>query len=136
MSMESASDYDGADGVVKIQLLVAAQSQDLLRQSIGGKRPSGDDHDRAVFVDARNFFALHNLDPAASAFDGCKVTGFGKLFAVDGQRVSGGNGSLSARFPSAASQHGAFPLSAARGAVFSLSDFSEFEQTNSAKFVV
>ena len=68
------------------------------------------------------------------ALDG-RGHGFGKFVAIDGQRMSGGNRRLRAISISSEPARRISSFSS-QGAVFSVSDFSEFEHTSSAKFAV
>ena len=106
---------DGTDGVVEVKLLAAAQAQDLARQRVGRERSGGDDRDRIVFVDARDFLA-HDFDQRLALRSPSspprQIFRDRQPARVRRERRSG------ARSPSAANRRGASLLSAATARCF------------------
>ena len=122
---------DGADGVVKGELAAAGEPGDLGAKGGRGERSGGDDGE-LLGIERRNLFPVNG--DAAFLLDGASHQSR-KFHPVDSQGVPAGTALASAQLSRAEPARRISCLSS-QGAVFSLSDLSELEQTNSAKSAV
>ena len=91
LSIDGVRLHDGADRVIEIKLIAAAQAQDLCGQRVGGQGSTRDDSDSVVLVDVGDFLAHYANQRLA--LDGVRY-GHREIFAIDRQRVPGGNRGL------------------------------------------
>ena len=122
---------DGADRIVEEQVRSPAQSPNFPRKRVRGQRAGGNDRD-LIFVNLRNFFATYRDQRLARNSFGHPAANVARSTAsacpagtAQSRAISSSN-DPARRISSFSSQ----------GAVFSLSDFREFEQTSSAKSAV
>ncbi len=115
-------------------MLGAGQPLQLVGQRGRGERAAGEDGEGfgVVFVELGDLFAVDGDVRLCCDAGGDALR---KKFAVDGESVAGGAAVASASSRRKLPARRISCLSS-QGAVFSLSDFNEFEQTSSAKSLV